>query len=118
MLVAVFLGLKWIYLRAYQHLTPRHANDRLNLIPFLLIFSVIMLIALHGTSTVKLAIILSMNYAIAKSCKGSKLGPLFTWLFNAAVLIANEMNGGYRFSSIHSSMQFLVRFLTAQSLQC
>ncbi len=105
MLVIVFLALKQAYLRVLQRVSRTRQTGHLNLVPFLLIFSTIMLSALHGTSILKIAVILSLNYAIAKACGGSKLGPLLGWVFNGAVLFANEWSEGYRFASIHPSLQ-------------
>ncbi|KAI0766788.1 MBOAT-domain-containing protein [Irpex lacteus] len=104
-LVIVFLALKQAYLLVLQRVSRTYMTGHLNLVPFLLIFSTIMLSALHGTSILKIAVILSLNYAIAKACGGSKLGPLLGWVFNGAVLFANEWSEGYRFASIHSSLQ-------------
>ncbi|KAI0696453.1 MBOAT, membrane-bound O-acyltransferase family-domain-containing protein [Cytidiella melzeri] len=105
MLIIGFLCVKRGYLLAAQQFLQAQRNDRLHLIPFLLTFAVTMLVALHGSSAIKLAAILSLNYAIAKACRGSKSGPLLTWVFNGAVLFANEWYGGYRFGNIHPWLQ-------------
>jgi hypothetical protein len=64
---------------------------------------------LHGASVLKIFVILCLNYSIAKICKGSKLGPVLIWIFNGAVLFANERNSGYRFGKFHPSLELLVR---------
>ncbi|KAI0091274.1 MBOAT, membrane-bound O-acyltransferase family-domain-containing protein [Irpex rosettiformis] len=104
-LVLVFLALKQLYLLVLQQAAPAQRTDRLHLVPFLLTFSLVMLTALHGTSILKMAVILSLNYAIAKSCRGSKLAPLLAWVFNGGVLFANEWGEGYRFGNIHPGLQ-------------
>ncbi|KAH6901244.1 glycerol transporter [Coprinopsis sp. MPI-PUGE-AT-0042] len=47
-----------------------------------------------------LVAILTANYLIAKTWKGSPLTPLLTWVFNGGVLFANEVYHGYRFGHI------------------
>ncbi|TFY56821.1 hypothetical protein EVJ58_g7407 [Rhodofomes roseus] len=64
-----------------------------------------MLAGLHGASVLKVLLILTGNYAIAKVTKGSKLNPLLTWIFNGVVLFANERNEGYRFAALHPSLE-------------
>lgn len=68
-----------------------------------------MLLGLHGTSTLKIFLILTINYAIAKQCRGSKSGPILTWIFNGAVLFMNDRYGGYQFGHMLSALEFLVR---------
>ena len=68
-----------------------------------------MLLGLHGASALKVYAILSVNYAIAKACRGSKAGPVLTWIFNALVLYANEKNSGHRFEQLHPVFASLVR---------
>ncbi len=106
-LVAAFLGIKTLYT---QFLKARQTTlgDNLHLIPFLLTFSVVMVVVLHGTSILKIFAILSINYLIAKFFRGSRLSPLLTWIFNTAVLFANELYAGYRFAALHSSLKYLV----------
>jgi hypothetical protein len=70
-----------------------------------------MLLVLHGASMLKIAIIMVVNYIIAKACGGWKVGPVLTWVFNGLVLFANEKNAGYLFSSVHPELEFLVREL-------
>jgi len=56
-----------------------------------------MVIALHGSSSLKIFAIISLNFIIAKKCRASLLGPLLTWLFNGLVLFSNELYHGYKF---------------------
>ncbi|EAU84610.2 glycerol transporter [Coprinopsis cinerea okayama7 len=76
-------------------------------IPFNVVFSLLMIVALHGVNSLKILTILTANYFIAKKCKGSKLGPLLTWVFNGAVLFANELSHGYRFGAVSASLAHL-----------
>ena len=70
-----------------------------------------MLFGLHGTSALKILIIISINYLISRYAGGNTVGPVFPWVFNALVLFANETYSGYRFDSLHSSLEFLVWLL-------
>ena len=67
-----------------------------------------MLFGLHGASALKILIIISINYLISCYAGGSRIGPFFLWVFNALVLFANEAYSGYRFASLHSSLEFMV----------
>jgi len=68
-----------------------------------------MLFGLHGASALKILIITSVNYLISRYAGGSTIGPFFLWVFNGLVLFANETYSGYRFTTLHSSLEFLVR---------
>lgn len=70
-----------------------------------------MLFGLHGASALKILIIISINYLISRYAGGSTISPFFLWVFNTLVLFANETYAGYRFASLHSSLEFLVWFL-------
>jgi protein-cysteine N-palmitoyltransferase HHAT len=73
------------------------------------IFSILLIIGLHGASSLKVFGILAVNYLLAKRLGGERLGPLILWVVNLAILFANELNDGYRFGSLHSSLAYLVR---------
>lgn len=73
-----------------------------------LVFSALFLIGLHGASFIKILIILSINYMIAKVFRGSRWGPTLTWVFNGLVLFANERYAGYRFGDVLPALGFLV----------
>jgi D-alanyl-lipoteichoic acid acyltransferase DltB (MBOAT superfamily) len=68
-----------------------------------------MLMGLHGTSIIKIFTILLANFAIAKIGRGGRWAPLATWVFNGAVLFANEWYSGYTFAVLHPSFKVLVR---------
>lgn len=70
-----------------------------------------MLFGLHGASALKILIIISINYLISRYAGGSAISPFFLWAFNVLVLFANETYSGYRFASLHSSLEFMVRLL-------
>ncbi|KAL2856035.1 MBOAT, membrane-bound O-acyltransferase family-domain-containing protein [Aspergillus pseudoustus] len=68
-------------------------------ITFDLFFALIFIIALHGVSAAKVLAILFTNYKIAKSLP-PKYIPAATWVFNIAILFANELCGGYPLARI------------------
>ncbi len=75
---------------------------------FFLAFALIFLYVLFGNGLIKILIILSINFLIPMTLKGSKLNPIITWIFNLAVLFANEKYDGYRFKWINENLEFLV----------
>lgn len=82
--------------------------DNLLRLPFYILFSLLMLVILHGASILKILLILSVNYALAKASGGTRLAILATWLFNGGVLFANGWYEGYAFASLHPGFAFLV----------
>lgn len=75
---------------------------------FFLTFSLIFLYVLFGNGLIKILIILSFNFLIPITLKGSKLNPIVTWLFNLAVLFINENYDGYKFEWFNENLAFLV----------
>lgn len=88
---------------------------------FDLFFALCFLIGVHGFNTLKIMVILSLNYAIAKKLGGAKVVPLVTWIFNVGVLFLNEWYDGYRFGHIHPLLSPLVHpageYLTVGCIQ-
>ncbi|CAE7098754.1 unnamed protein product [Rhizoctonia solani] len=70
--------------------------------PFLMVFSLLMLTGLHGTSALKILAILAANYWIAML----KI-PALTWIFNGAVLFASNWYEGFRFGDVHGALASL-----------
>ncbi|TBU27794.1 MBOAT-domain-containing protein [Dichomitus squalens] len=101
LLASVYFGLKLLYAVLTRKASSLSGSNNLYRIPFLVVFCTAMLFSLHGASALKVFAILSANYGIAKTCKGSKAGPILTWMFNALVLYANERNSGHRFEQLH-----------------
>ncbi|KAJ3854031.1 MBOAT, membrane-bound O-acyltransferase family-domain-containing protein [Lentinula lateritia] len=102
----LFLLLKYSWNKLY--LMSKIPVDNLHLIPLNAALSLIFLLALHGSSILKLVIVITINFIIAKTCKSSKLGPALTWAFNIGILFMNDRYNGYRFGAITSSLEFLV----------
>ncbi|KAF7355629.1 hypothetical protein MSAN_01480200 [Mycena sanguinolenta] len=88
----------------------RGSPDNMYLLPFNLGASVVMLIALHGTSALKILTILTVNYLISKSFGASKSGPICSWIFNVVVLFLNDWYSGYSFGAFAPSLSFLLQY--------
>ncbi|KAJ7498593.1 MBOAT, membrane-bound O-acyltransferase family-domain-containing protein [Mycena latifolia] len=97
------------FVRTRLH-TPTATRDNRYLLRFNFGASIVMLVALHGTSTLKILPILTGNYFISKSFGGSKTGPICSWIFNLVVLFMNDWHSGYKFGNIAPSLAFMDSF--------
>lgn len=79
------------------------------LVPFNAVLSTAMLVALHGSSAIKVFLIMVVNYAIPTAFKGSIMTPILTWTFNIFVLFMNVLYHGYPFEDVFPPLAFLVR---------
>ncbi|KAI9460293.1 MBOAT, membrane-bound O-acyltransferase family-domain-containing protein [Boletus coccyginus] len=109
-LVLVYVALKSIYTRSATRSISGTPTDKTFLVPFTNLFAILYLIGLHGTSILKIFIILTANYHVGKSFARSRAGPIITWIFNFLILFANERNEGYLFSSLHPGLAPLDTF--------
>ena len=62
---------------------------------FDLYFALAFITALHGISSLKIILILYINFCIPKKLPRAQI-PAVTWFFNVAILFANELSQGYR----------------------
>ena len=62
-------------------------------------FAILFVIALHGFSALKIILIIFTNYILAKTMP-RKYVPAVTWIFNIAILFANELGHGYPYARI------------------
>ncbi|KAF8588242.1 MBOAT-domain-containing protein [Ramaria rubella] len=110
-LASAFFFLSYIYDRATRSSSLTSTPNKLRRIPFFVLFSITMILFLHGFGALKVIFIILINFLIAKlACSPispAYLGPLITWTFNLLVLYLNEINGGYKFSQLHSSLAML-----------
>ena len=117
LLASTFLALKQLYIFLARFARPasssRTSTNNLSLVPFTAGFAVLMLFGLHGASAFKVLAILSANYALVRAAGGHRVAPLLAWVFNAAVLFANERNGGYRFAALHPVLASLVNVISS-----
>ena len=86
----------------------RWFTNPLHLLPTNLVLSLVMIVALHGSSAFKILLIVTINYLIARNCRGSWFSPVLTWTVNGLVLFANDIYHGYQFSSLGSRLSYLV----------
>ena len=99
--------LRWVYESAYNTFyatssatDKSRGNYRMRRrISYDLIFAALFLFVLHGSSAVKVLLILSMNFLIVKRLPRSFI-PYTTWIFNISVLSANELCHGYPYVKI------------------
>jgi hypothetical protein len=85
-------------------------SDNLHRIPFMAIFAVILTLFLHGSSALKVFLIIAINFTAAKRLAGSRIGNLAVWIVNLVILFGNEIYDGYSYSSIHPTFAFLVGY--------
>ncbi|GAA5838967.1 hypothetical protein JCM3766R1_004544 [Sporobolomyces carnicolor] len=111
------LGLLFVAYLSLSHVMRRlpHQTSRRARAGFILVFSLAMLSAFHGTSLLKMLLILYVNWRIARlalnepgqSAIRKEWVPWLTWGFNAAILFLNETYGGYSFGAIAKPLAFL-----------
>ena len=89
-----------------QGLTAEAAADarQEQRVSFDLWFAIAFIVALHGTSAIKIFAVLCANYRIATSVSKSYV-PLATWIFNVGLLFANEYFDGYHFANFAAYFQ-------------
>jgi D-alanyl-lipoteichoic acid acyltransferase DltB (MBOAT superfamily) len=64
-------------------------------------------VLLHGTNVLKMLVITGTSFLIGCSLGGSRLNPIFTWIFNLAILFSNEYYDGYRYAAIGKSYEWM-----------
>ncbi|KAI8057108.1 glycerol transporter [Syncephalis plumigaleata] len=74
---------------------------------FYLVSSAVFMVIISGSNLIKILLIISINYAIAKIGKGTRWNPIITWIFNLTVLLFNDQFEGYRYGGISSAFEFL-----------
>jgi protein-cysteine N-palmitoyltransferase HHAT len=103
----IFFLFKMIYVRVAKRSTSLGLEKRY-MLPFYVLFSLVMLVVLHGASAFKVLIIILGNFAIARFGRGSRWAVLVTWAYNSLVLFANERYAGYKYANITDGLAFLV----------
>lgn len=81
-----------------------------NRIAFLTVFTVIFIFALHGFNSLKLVLVLAINYGLSKALGGTKMAPAVTFAFNIATLFAVHWNDGFEYSRMSPALGFLEVF--------
>ncbi|EST05289.1 Membrane bound O-acyl transferase, MBOAT [Kalmanozyma brasiliensis GHG001] len=81
-----------------------------NRIAFLAVFTTIFIFALHGFNSLKLLLILGINYGLTKALGGTKIAPAIAFAFNIGALFAVHWNDGFEYSHISPALGFLEVF--------
>ncbi|KAL8969969.1 MAG: hypothetical protein Q9183_001745, partial [Haloplaca sp. 2 TL-2023] len=86
--------------KAPQLPQERQADARLDRrLRFDVAFACIYILALHGSSALKILALIYVNFQIAKMLPRSYVPPA-TWVFNIGVLFANELGKGYPYAGM------------------
>ena len=64
-------------------------------------FALLFLVALHGFSSLKILLILYINYQLGAALPRKYVAPA-TWIFNIGILFANDLCNGYQYKDIAS----------------
>ncbi|KAL8699209.1 MAG: hypothetical protein Q9201_006137 [Fulgogasparrea decipioides] len=92
------------YQKASRNARDLEADARLDRrVRFDVGFACVYLVALHGSSALKVFTILYINYTLAKNLPRSYV-PLGTWILNIGILFANELCKGYPYAEIARSL--------------
>ncbi|KAF5393368.1 hypothetical protein D9757_000507 [Collybiopsis confluens] len=105
--VLAVVGLALFLLKRAWLAVIRVPTNESHLIVYDVVASLLFLTGLHGSSVVKVLAILTLNFLVAKACRGAKVGPVVTWIFNIGILFLNDRYDGYRFGAIHPWLEFL-----------
>jgi hypothetical protein len=68
-------------------------------------FALLFILALHGFNSIKILLILYINYRLAKDLPNKYLVAA-TWTFNVGILFANELGRGYSFAVLARTLGF------------
>lgn len=75
-----------------------------------LVIGLVFLAVLHGVWAIKVLSLVTGNYLLARTLGSFRFAPLVIWIYNIAVLFANEMDH-WSFSQYHLLLSFLVIIL-------
>ena len=84
----------------YKAVVQTKRKNNLKQTYFYLFASILVVTALHGTSAIKIFLIVTTSYMIGRLTGGSWWNPLLTWVFNLIILFLNEYYKGFKFESI------------------
>lgn len=73
--------------------------------------STLLIFVLHGTSAIKVLVILAANYYLSKLPKSGSVARVWPALLiagNMLVLFFNERNDGYRYAHLYGALESLV----------
>ncbi|KAJ9479482.1 Membrane-bound O-acyltransferase GUP1 [Pseudozyma hubeiensis] len=81
-----------------------------NRIVFLTVFTAIFIFALHGFNSLKLLLVLAINYGLSKAFGGTRIAPAVAFAFNIGALFAVHWNDGFEYSAISPALSLLEVF--------
>ncbi|KAJ2006112.1 glycerol transporter [Coemansia thaxteri] len=87
--------------------TPALIRGFLPTLWFPFLFATVFAVALSGTSIVFILALTFGNYLLAKQLGGRQWAPALFWIYNLAVLFANEHYKGYEFGRMMESLAWL-----------
>lgn len=90
---------------AYRSLTDRIIRP--NRIPFLVVFTSVFLVTLHGLNVIKLLSACAINYLLARLLGGTHLATPLIWAWNVGILYAVHYYEGFSFASINNSLSWM-----------
>ncbi len=74
---------------------------------FSITVSICAMLYMYGISTVKVFLVMSLNYMVTKTFPRSIFTRIFVWIFGLVVLYIGHEHSGLKFDSIHSNLSFL-----------
>ncbi len=96
----------------FIHQLLRKASTLLHVprIKFDFVFALLFLFGAHGFNCFRILLLLSVNFAIAKFCRGSTLGYVLTWSYGISTLFINDYFRKLTYTSIHPSLAYFDGF--------
>ncbi|RUS14554.1 hypothetical protein BC937DRAFT_93644, partial [Endogone sp. FLAS-F59071] len=111
--ILVFLMLFYLILsHAFRYVFARRtplklSTDILHRAYFFLGASLVFISVTNGFSLLIIFTICTINYAIAKTARGSRWNPVLTWAFNIGLLFLNERYEGYKFGVLDPTLAWM-----------
>ena len=99
--------------RVYTHLI-RPLYPSMAPTTFLCAFNVVLMAILHGTNAIKVLSIVFGNFLVSRWATSGKTGArgkagiAAIWIYNVAIIFANDYFQGYRFGDISERFDFMV----------
>lgn len=75
-----------------------------------LVFSLLLLYGLHGYDTLKILVVVSLNYQLSKLTRRSRVNPFLTWSYNLTILLLSSKIQSTKFGEFSTNLKFLDNF--------
>ncbi|KAI8381506.1 MBOAT-domain-containing protein [Radiomyces spectabilis] len=110
-LALVYLCLSHVFRRTFVPSTPiKHEHQALPQAYFQLVAALVIVTVFHGTSILKILVIVSTSFWIGRWTGGSRWNVVLTWTFNLGVLFMNEWHDGYTFAALHPNLAWMDQY--------